>query len=888
MRKSKPMPARRIIAGVACLALAPLSLLATAPGAVAEPQDRPGHGGRGPEPRVPATELSPGKKALRGTSAPAGERLGSDLTMPSSYPFQPTLRTYPDATPHDAADSGGLIAYDEIAPRLMEWMERSDRISTQVVGESTGGRDLYLVTVTAPESEAETAQQTAWRAEIKNEPASAAQDRELAAAYKTPIWMSSNIHGNEWEGTDASMEYIEELITAPESEVQDLLGSHRLYFSLSLNPDGRTLGTRATRLSLDANRDMITNTSPESVSYVRTTQALQPLYAADLHGYTGVLQVEPCGPPHGENYEYDLFIGHAYQSALRVERDVVAADIPGNTYYNTETRQVVPANTGPETAHIKIPYRDTPSGWDDFPPIFTAQYAAFHGAVANTVELPKRRPSGSTQSPADARINTAVAKQTITSLIDYVAENSDDILANQIEVFRRGVVGDPKESLTESDVAGVPGPAEWKPLWDGADDQDPVELPRAYVIPAGEGQRSASDATRLVEQLLLHDVEVGTLDGPVSVGDTTYPAGSYVVDMHQPLRGMANTLLDRGSDISDKVPSMYDISAWSYSYLWGATVDKVGSTTDAPLGATTPVTGPTSVGSVAPDGRYLSLDLAGVADYQALNSLLGGDVDVVLLEEGSALVHRREVRALRGAAAEFDVAFEAATPTEVAALRGEGAKTLDDLTVAYSGTQDDLLSLSELGFDDLVPVDSSLSDPTAIASADLLWVGDRLDLAGATRQVLQSFVDGGGSVVGRGAAAATAASAVGLLQATPVTAARSSNGIVAVDTPAGGVLAPHQQGHAFVYPAVSFTNLGEGTEVEQTYAPGNPLVAGHWRGSGEQSPQYAGGRPSAISGEAASGARGFVLGTSVFFRNHPKGGMSQAARAIFWAAPEAD
>ena len=67
--------------------------------------------------------------------------------------------------------------------------------------------------------------------------------------------------------------------------------------------------------------------------------------------------------------------------ARQVEQDVVDADIPGNTYYNIETGEVVEENTGPETAHIAIPYRDTPSGWDDFPPIFTAQYAAFYGAT---------------------------------------------------------------------------------------------------------------------------------------------------------------------------------------------------------------------------------------------------------------------------------------------------------------------------------------------------------------------------------------------------------------------------------------------------------------------------------------------------------------------------
>jgi hypothetical protein len=42
-----------------------------------------------------------------------------------------------------------------------------------------------------------------------------------------------------------------------------------------------------------------------------------------------------------------------------------------------------------------------------------------------------------------------------------------------------------------------------------------------------------------------------------------------------------------------------------------------------------------------------------------------------------------------------------------------------------------------------------------------------------------------------------------------------------------------------------------------------------------------------ISGEAASGAKALVFGTSVFFRTHPKGGLSQAAQAIFWAAPDA-
>ena len=38
-------------------------------------------------------------------------------------------------------------------------MASSDRISTQVVGRSTEGRDLYLVTITAPETKKQARQQ---------------------------------------------------------------------------------------------------------------------------------------------------------------------------------------------------------------------------------------------------------------------------------------------------------------------------------------------------------------------------------------------------------------------------------------------------------------------------------------------------------------------------------------------------------------------------------------------------------------------------------------------------------------------------------------------------------------------------------------------------------
>ncbi|KAA1422575.1 peptidase M14 [Mumia zhuanghuii] len=819
--------------------------------------------------------------------------------MPASYPVQPTLKVYPETEP-DAADTGNLTGYDQIAPILNDLMASSDRVSTQVVGESTQGRELYLVTVTAPERRSETSQQTRWRDEIREDPRSAAKDRRLARDYKTPIWISSNIHGNEWEGTDAALTYIEQLATAPWSEVRSLLSEHRLYFSITLNPDGRTIGQRATALNLDENRDMITNTTPESISFIRTAQAVQALYAADFHGYTGVLQVEPCGPPHGDDYEYDLFIPHAYASSLQVEKDVVEAAIPGNTYYDVTTGNVVPEVTGPDSAHIKIPYRDTPSGWDDYPPIFTAQYAAFSGAVTSTVELPKSRPNSSSQTPANAVINTAVALQTMQSLVDYVENHDQAMLDDQIEFFRRADVGAPRTALTSANIADVPGPQEWKAEWDAADDQNPVTYPRAFVIPLGDEQRSEADARVLVAQLQRHGIEVERLAGRARLGGVTYREGAYVVDMHQPLRNLAHALLAPGTDISAKFPSMYDISAWSLGYLWGATVEPVGVTGQGWLPRTRPISHHEDGGDVPRRGSYLTFELAGVDDYRALNALLEDGVAVSALADGSAVVgsDRASYAAASEVADEFGTDFDAATRAELAELRSGTAKGLEDLTIGYTGTQDDLLSLTQLGFDDLVALNAATitADPAVLDDVDVLWLGSALTFnatQAAGSAAVQAFVDDGGSIVGRGSGAFNTARTFGLVTGTAVGGNSSGNGIVAVDTAADGVLAPYAQDYSFIYPATWFTGLGEGVTVEQSYDAEDPFVAGHWRrggagGTTPNGPEDAAGQPAVVSAEAASGAKAFVFGTSIMFRTHPKGGQSQAARGLFWAAPEGE
>ncbi|MGW4929892.1 M14 family zinc carboxypeptidase [Agromyces sp. NPDC004153] len=821
------------------------------------------------------------------TATPIATPISSLVVPPTSYPSQPLLPTVPD-DPTDASIARGVTPYDEIAPFLNSLMATSDRISAQVVGQSTLGRDIHLVTLTAKETKAQTAKQREFRELIKQDPAAAATNKPLQNQYKVPIWFNGNIHGNEWEGTDGILDYIEYLATAPWPEVRDLLQDYRFYFTVTNNPDGRALGQRANADGFDINRDMITGATPESRIVRDLSSVIQPTFFIDLHGYTNVLQIEPCGPPHGENYEYDLFLPHAYAAALEIEQAVVDANIPGNTYLDRTTGQVTQTNTG----NIRIPYRDIRSGWDDWPPIFTPQYVAYQGAITNTVELPLGRTNNQQTNQANSKVNIEVAGVVIETAVDYVADHADALLANQIEIFRRGTAGEPlRVTPADVDPASVPAPNEWAEIWDETDVYS-AEFPRAYVIPVDESQRSVTDAATLVDQLIANGVEVSRAASDFTAGGVDYAAGSYVVDMHQPLRGMANVLLADGSDISDRVPDMYDISAWSLALLWGADVEAVGSTTDGPLDVVLEsVAEAAPTGSVPAQGSYLELATSGVAEYQAINALLDAGIPVSAFEDGSVILgtDAASYAAASDVADEYGVAF---TASDGARLATEESTGLDELTVAYSGSQDERVSLGKLGFDDLRQVTSAnlTSGQVQLDDVDVLWIGANLAFTGsqaAGRAEVADYLATGKGVAGKGTAIATFANTFGLVTSTATQGTSGSNGIVSVENPDGGLLSTYPQDTAFVYPAVWYTGLGANAVVEQRYATDGTFISGHWAATqAGRSIADAAGQASVVSAESAAGSKVLMFGTSLNFRTHPVGGFSQLARGLFWAGTE--
>ncbi|MEU3848362.1 M14 family zinc carboxypeptidase [Streptomyces sp. NPDC029554] len=852
MRTTRTVPARPAL--IVTLALATAGSLLLAPGtagAAPEPVTREG------APVDDRAARAPESATLRALTAPAESSTETSAAKDArGYPRRQVLSPDPE-NPGDTSLRLGLVPYHGIAPRLNALQRLGDRVSVEVAGRSAGGHRLYLVTVTAPETTREARAQERMRELIEHAPATAARSPEIKRSYKTPVFVNSNIHGNEWEGTDASLKVIEELATARDARTRDLLAHSRLYFNITANPDGRVAGTRANAGGFDLNRDFVTASQPETRAMRRIQLDTQPAVLLDLHGYVNGTLIEPTTPPHGENYEYDLFLKNTYANALGMESAVNAL---GYT----------PAKDGVEPA--QIPFRDQEEGWDDWPPIFTPQYAAFHGTVAaHTVEIPLAVNNEEydelpvAELRRRAAVNTAVAGAAVRATLDHVRQRRATLIADQIEVFRRGAAGAPQVPVSPRTVPGVPGI--------GPEDVYTTAFPRAYVIPPGtsRAQRSAPAAARLVDHLLANDVRVTRATRAFRLAGRTYPAGSYVVDMHQPKRGMANALLADGRDISDKVSVMYDISGWSLGRLWGATVEPVtsGSLRGAPL---RPVTEAAPVARVPAHGN-LRLRLGDPREIAALNSLLGSGVTVREAPDGSAIVPASARRAALTAARTHDVSF--------AATRLTGTTPLHRPRVAAAVTSGELFALREMGFD-VTPVS------TAVLNAGFDWSGtdvlfvsaglDRARLTETARGALDAFLDRHG-LVGRGATGAALNAAAGRLNVTPVAGNGDANGVVRVTNP--GPLTRGAPDHTFVYAPLWFTGLGAGVRVEQAYASGNPLVSGHWRPlrDGSGGPAAAAGRAAVVSGE-----RTVLFGTEPLFRGHPKGEFAQVARALITVA----
>ena len=188
--------------------------------------------------------------------------------------------------------------------------------------------------------------------------------------------------------------------------------------------------------------------------------------------------------------------------------------------------------------------------WDDYPPIYVPSFGLFQATIPYTIEAPLN-PRGGTLTPAErlrrSGINTDVHEVAIKKSLAYIQTNRNQLIFDQAEFYRRGWAGEPQKDIP---VGFVPG-------WDPEDIYKGAPFPRSYVIPAGERQRSAPAVRAPLDLLIASNGRVTVAKAPFTAEGRSYPAGSYIIDLHQPHRGIVNTLLEPGLDITDRVDDLY-------------------------------------------------------------------------------------------------------------------------------------------------------------------------------------------------------------------------------------------------------------------------------------------------------------------------------------------
>ncbi len=748
------------------------------------------------------------------------------------------------------------ILYSEIAPKLREIQLNSNRVHVEVIGQSVGGRNLFLVTVTAPGTSGRFGHYKSLRKMMIKDPEKALEKLDQYKDFKAPFFVNGSIHGNEYPGTDACIRLIEKLAYDDSEEVQAILDNMILLFNVVQNPDGRVLGQRRNAAGFDPNRDFISQTQPE----VRATAALiaewNPMVFLDLHGFVSPMLIEPCSPPHNPNYEYDLYIKWALAQAEAMESSVAA-----NTGYASQ-----------------IPFRDWDFSqrgyyWDDWPPIYTPMFAMYHGAYGHTLETPARDETG-----VDAHY------WAVWGALNFVVENKGEMIRDQIEMFRRGFLDLP-QAVIPQDVLDHAAYPDFELL-----DLFIQDFPAAYVIPPdGPMQLSSHQPFKLVQFLLDNGVQVEKSTGAFTLNGVTYPKGTYVIWMDQPKRGLANTILENGLNVSDLgIDDLVFYSpptAWSHPLLWGVhrgiMMEKMDLKTHSINKADTPE-GAAENGFA---GAYACLPTS-IQAFQATNALIDRGVDVRRASEAFSDNGRDFAAGAIIIPADPVLVNELTNQwgLELFAIQGapESSVCLRQPRIAVYGDEGVRYALETLGFA-FTEVSRSDLNAGAISDFDLFlnqsrsWGG----LNGSGKDAMQAFFEAGGDYVGLPASGVAFALDAGLIDADYVYD-YNPDAIIKLDYNSADTIAAgfSDVDYAYVLGAIWLDDIRSAATVSASIAGVDFLTSGYWP---DWQTSGAAGMPVVVHQEnGENGVQDTVLiGIDATFRGHPENTFRLVGNAIF-------
>jgi hypothetical protein len=515
-------------------------------------------------------------------AAPSALASGPADTVPSPASYL----GYAVGTDRKLADWGEVTGY------LAELSRASDRVRMDTLGPTTLGRPYVLLTISSPENLARLRELRDVQAKLADpRRISGPGERErLLETGRVVVLITAAIHSTEVGAAQVPMRIAYRLASSDDPEIQRILDQCIVLLVPSLNPDGVDLVTHWYRSTVgmpweganppflyhhyvghDDNRDWYAFTQQETrLAVARIHNVWHPQIVHDIHqqGRFGsrfflppwMDPVEPNVDPALVAGINDLGTSMAWALERQGKKGVVVdatydAWTPGRAYqhYHAGVR-ILSETAGADLASpVDIPFDKLEPGLNFDP-------------RRRSWNFPDPWPGG------EWRLSDIVSymEAGAFALLDHAAMHRRAWLESFLGIGQRAV-------------------AKW------------ARWPEAWVIPAGQARDDG--LAELLRILLTADVEVGRARTAFAASGRSFPAGSYVIDMHQPYASFAEAMLERQRypDLRacDDCPLRrpYDVTAWTLPLLLGVDAYRA----ERPVRvATEPVSAAPEVAKVAP------------------------------------------------------------------------------------------------------------------------------------------------------------------------------------------------------------------------------------------------------------------------------------------------
>jgi hypothetical protein len=425
-----------------------------------------------------------------------------------------------------------LANWDALTSYFEQLGRTSRRVLVDTLGLSTAGQPFVMLTITSAANLARLDELRDIQLRLAD-PRRVADSTELERLLdqgKTVVLVTQGIHATEVGASQMSADLAYELATSEDPRILEILDNVIVLQIPSLNPDGlqwvadwynEHVGTELEAAPLpwlyhfytghDNNRDWYAFTQVETILTVEHAHnAWHPQIVHDVH-QMGAYGARIFVPPYIEPWEPN------------VDPALVTAVTQVGTYMAAEL--TAEGKKGAVFSGI----------YDAFTP--ARAYMHYHGGarvlsetasanLATPVTIPSRRlGAGRNYDASRASWNYPDpwpgGDWHLSDIVDYQKAAALALLTNAAKNRRywlENFYGINERAVEKWDV------------W-----------PEAWIIPGG--QTNEAGVAYALRSLTLGDVEVYRSDAAFSVDDLDFPAGSWVIPMHQPYASFANTLL---------------------------------------------------------------------------------------------------------------------------------------------------------------------------------------------------------------------------------------------------------------------------------------------------------------------------------------------------------